>query len=57
MDVKEIKNLHYLRKLMSKHENILKTPNNKSKFYTAEIMLVNKRLKFNCLEIGVNFLF
>jgi len=41
MEAKEIKDLQYLRKLMSQNLNTLKGPNDKTEFYTAEIKLVN----------------
>jgi hypothetical protein len=41
METKEIKDLEYLRKLMSRYLNTLKTPNDKTDFYTAEIKLIN----------------
>ena len=41
MEAKEIKDLQYLRKLMSQYLNTLKGPNDKTGFYTAEIKLIN----------------
>lgn len=41
METKEIKDLEYLRKLMNRYLNTLKTPNDKTEFYTAEIKLLN----------------
>lgn len=41
METKEIKNIEYLKKLMSQDLNTLKPPSNKTELYTAEIKLVN----------------
>lgn len=41
MKTEEIKDLEYLRKLMTKYLNTLKTPNDKTEFYTAEIKFLN----------------
>ncbi|WP_428229924.1 hypothetical protein [Flavobacterium sp.] len=41
METIEIKNVEYLRKLMIQYLNILKTPNDKTEFYAAEIKLLN----------------
>ena len=41
MEAKEIRDLQYLRKLMSQYLNTLKGPNDKKGFYTAEIKLIN----------------
>ena len=41
MEIKEVKDLEYLKKLMSLYLNTLKGPSDKTEFYTAEIKLVN----------------
>lgn len=41
MKTEEIKDLEYLRKLMTRYLNTLKTPNDKTEFYTAEIKFLN----------------
>ena len=41
METKESKDLEYLRKLMSRCLNTLKTPTDNTEYYTAEIKLLN----------------
>ncbi|WP_264536425.1 hypothetical protein [Flavobacterium sp. N1736] len=41
METKEIKDLEYLRKLMSLYLNTLKPPSDKTEYYTAEIKLLH----------------
>ncbi|OXE95006.1 hypothetical protein BC749_1143 [Flavobacterium araucananum] len=41
MEAKEIKDLEYLRKLMSLYLNTLKTPIDNTEYYTAQIKLSN----------------
>ena len=41
MEAKEIKDLEYLKKLMSLYLNTLKTPKDNTEYYTAEIKLLH----------------
>ncbi|TPG38194.1 hypothetical protein [Flavobacterium pectinovorum] len=41
MEPKEITNAEYLKKLMTNYLNTLKTPNDKTEYYTAEIKFLD----------------